>query len=1199
MSHAQLVNAANSGAGALSWLVVHDEIKVRAGVDKNSNGIFDGDEEVSAAFTADRTTAFPLPAVINFDASASTFPQGANTSFAWNFGEGSTGNGETISHTYTSADTFTVTLTITDQNSGESDTETLTIITGESIDDFPSLDTDKDNDGIPDVAEGIQQVVRNTNNPGAGTYTVEFSGEIALMLVGGSGGGGSTTGGGQGASVNGRFLVSAGDVIRYVVGEGSNAGASSAGGGGSSGLFINNELVMVAGGGAGGDNSSGAVGLGGTDNTSGGSGTGTNPGAGGSTGGGGNAGTGNSNGGAGAGGGGINSAGANAVAGGAAGGGAADLNPANGLSVANGGVAGTNGSAGGSGFTGGGGCGEFYSGAGGGYSGGGSAGATGGAGGGGSFLNTSSSRFLSGTITAGANGVANGGAGVNGADGSIQITIFSADTDGDGIPNQLDLDSDNDGIWDVVEAGGSDADQDAFIDELTQQGTLTSPPDSDNDGLPDFLDIESTNPSNNGSGPFDISSSGFASFDTNGDGRITSADTGGGVDGDQDGLDDLIDGNPAEKGSAAPGSCSSPQNLALGGPASQSSTYGFGEANYANDGNTTGTSPWTANLQHTQNEAQPWWELDLGQLSEIESIRIYNRTDGSQVRLKDFYVLVSSSPFSSGATLANHLSNGAITQEFFAGSAGALELIPMEVSGRYVRIQLSGTGILHMAEVEVQGCPSGSDPCSGADPVLINPAGPFAENAGPQQLSASPVGGTWSGAVSSSGVFNPSQGPGTYEVTYSFTTGTGCTQSDTKEIVVTPAGACPSLIDLAVGKPSSQSSTYGVGEARYANDGNTSGSSPWSADLQHTQSEANPWWEVNLGSLQQIDQIEVYNRTNGNQNRLRNFYILISSTPMTGATSLSQLLNDPAVQQIHFPGTAGAQESFATSIQGQYVRIQLGGNGILHMAEVEVKGCSGGTDPCAANGATNLALNRPADQSSVYGFGIPSIGTDGDTDGTRGPWGNASLIHTQRENQPWWQVELAGQSDIEEVIIHNRTDCCQRRLKDFYLLVSDQAFPAGASLNDLLNNPNVSATLFPGEAGNLEQVSVNASGRYVRIQLSVNSEILHLAEVEVMGCPQSGQSTRFADLDQLEVAGEIPSMQLLPNPANGYFRVEISQLSSGEQVEFELFDLAGRQLWKRIGGVRETFAIQNLPAGIYLFKAKGDEWEETQRLMVE
>lgn len=124
------------------------------------------------------------------------------------------------------------------------------------------------------------------------------------------------------------------------------------------------------------------------------------------------------------------------------------------------------------------------------------------------------------------------------------------DVDGDGIQNHLDLDTDNDGVWDVTEAGGMDADGDAFIDDLNDQASLINPTNSDSDNLPDYADLESSNAANDGAGPFDLSSTTFGYFDTNGDGKIDPLDTDGGTDGDQDGLDDLIDGNLEEKGAA-------------------------------------------------------------------------------------------------------------------------------------------------------------------------------------------------------------------------------------------------------------------------------------------------------------------------------------------------------------------------------------------------------------------------------------------------------------------------------------------------------------------------------------------------------------------------------------------------------------------------------------------------------------------------
>ena len=52
-------------------------------------------------------------------------------------------------------------------------------------------------------------------------------------------------------------------------------------------------------------------------------------------------------------------------------------------------------------------------------------------------------------------------------DGIPDTVEGTGDTDGDGIPDYLDLDSDNDGIADVVESGGTDANGDGLVDNLS------------------------------------------------------------------------------------------------------------------------------------------------------------------------------------------------------------------------------------------------------------------------------------------------------------------------------------------------------------------------------------------------------------------------------------------------------------------------------------------------------------------------------------------------------------------------------------------------------------------------------------------------------------------------------------------------------------------------------------------------------------
>ena len=74
---------------------------------------------------------------------------------------------------------------------------------------------------------------------------------------------------------------------------------------------------------------------------------------------------------------------------------------------------------------------------------------------------------------------------------------ITCDTDGDGIPNNLDLDSDGDGLSDVLEAGGLDANGDGRVDggvdasgiPLAAKGGLT-PPDTDGDGKQNPYDID-------------------------------------------------------------------------------------------------------------------------------------------------------------------------------------------------------------------------------------------------------------------------------------------------------------------------------------------------------------------------------------------------------------------------------------------------------------------------------------------------------------------------------------------------------------------------------------------------------------------------------------------------------------------------------------------------------------------------------------
>ncbi|MEH6681983.1 MAG: PA14 domain-containing protein [Sediminicola sp.] len=113
------------------------------------------------------------------------------------------------------------------------------------------------------------------------------------------------------------------------------------------------------------------------------------------------------------------------------------------------------------------------------------------------------------------------------------IAVFQgtscADTDGDGIPDYLDQDSDGDGIPDNVEAqttmgytapSGTDSNSDGLDNAYSPNGL--TPVDTDGDGSPDYLDTNSDNEGSNDTAEAGLALSGT---DTDNDGLDNTIDT--------------------------------------------------------------------------------------------------------------------------------------------------------------------------------------------------------------------------------------------------------------------------------------------------------------------------------------------------------------------------------------------------------------------------------------------------------------------------------------------------------------------------------------------------------------------------------------------------------------------------------------------------------------------------------------------------
>lgn len=101
------------------------------------------------------------PLLVDFDAAGSTGFDNTTITYSWDFGDGNTGNGVTISHTYTAIGNYTATLTVSDGTN--TDTETVGIDLLFSITDVPDPNFEQALIDL-NIDGGTLDGIVNTNN---------------------------------------------------------------------------------------------------------------------------------------------------------------------------------------------------------------------------------------------------------------------------------------------------------------------------------------------------------------------------------------------------------------------------------------------------------------------------------------------------------------------------------------------------------------------------------------------------------------------------------------------------------------------------------------------------------------------------------------------------------------------------------------------------------------------------------------------------------------------------------------------------------------------------------------------------------------------------------------------------------------------------------------------------------------------------
>ncbi|XP_065438561.1 uncharacterized protein LOC122174773 [Chrysemys picta bellii] len=597
------------------------------------------------------------------------------------------------------------------------------------------------------------------------------------------------------------------------------------------------------------------------------------------------------------------------------------------------------------------------------------------------------------------------------------------------------------------------------------------------------------------------------------------------------------------------------QNLALGRPATQSSTLPSGVAEKAVDGKRDGK--WEqGSCSHTQLDTEPWWIVDLGSRQSVSAVIVKNREDeccgdrlrGAQIRVGD--------------SVIDHGKHNPICGTITDTRPGSVSTICCNgLEGRYVTIVIPGRAeYLTLCEVEVldRGCapPPGAQNLALGRPATQSstlPSG-VAEKAvdgkrdgkweqrscshtqldtepwwtvdlgSPQSVSAVIVknredeccGERIRGAqirVGDSLIDQGKQNPicGTITDTRPGSVSTICCNGlegryvtivipgraeyltlCEVEVIAQGCAPPPGAQNLALGRPATQSSTFenketGKAVAEKAVDGKRDGK--WvQGSCSHTQFDTEPWWTVDLGSSQSVSAVIVKNREDeccGERIRGAQIHVGDSLADNGKQNPICGTITDTR------PGSVSTICCYG--LEGRYVTIVIPGRAeYLTLCEVEVlaQGCA------PPPGARNLALGRPATQSSTYvdndgtGNAVAGKAVDGKRDGK---WVQGSCSHTQLDTEPWWTVDLGSRQSVSAVIVKNREDeCCGERIRGAQIRVGDSLADHGKQ------NP-ICGTITDTRPGSVSTICCyGLEGRYVTIVIPGRAEYLTLCEVEVI-----------------------------------------------------------------------------------------------------
>jgi hypothetical protein len=167
------------------------------------------------------------------------------------------------------------------------------------------------------------------------------------------------------------------------------------------------------------------------------------------------------------------------------------------------------------------------------------------------------------------------------------------------------------------------------------------------------------------------------------------------------------------------------------------------------------------------------------------------------------------------------------------------------------------------------------------------------------------------------------------------TTATSSIQLQTMDVADLAVG-----VNVALGRPAFQwpepdPSTWWVSPASRAVDGDTNGDW-WHGSVTHTDFATGPWWWVDLGSVQHIHHINLFNRTDCCASRLSHYQVYVSADSTDGWDGSWPLVVDRSNLDLTDDVFGSFQFLPVNDVSARWVAVTLADSNYLSLAEVEV-----------------------------------------------------------------------------------------------------------------------------------------------------------------------------------------------------------------------------------------------------------------------